>query len=143
MKVCKLRTKKSYDIDTRAQCYKTFSVHDLRICILSQSVCQTRLEKLTNDKHSSLVRKSTNHRQKRFYNIDTKAQCYKTFSVHDLRIFALSQSVCQTRPEKLTNDKHSSLVRKSANHGQKEFHNIGPGDNFIKLSLSVICRFSY
>jgi hypothetical protein len=30
----------------QAQCYKTFSARDLRIFVLSCSVCQTRLEKL-------------------------------------------------------------------------------------------------
>jgi hypothetical protein len=33
-------------------------VCDLQIFILSQSVCQTRLEKLTADKHPTLLRKS-------------------------------------------------------------------------------------
>jgi hypothetical protein len=52
-------------------------------------------------------------------------QCYKTFSVRDLQIFAQSSSVSQTRPEKLTNDKHSNLSRKSVIYGQKKFYNIG------------------
>ncbi len=55
-----------------------------------------------------------------------RAQCYKTFFVRDLRIFVLSLSVCYTRLLKLANDKHSSLVRKSVNHGQTKFYNIGP-----------------
>ncbi len=32
----------------------------------------------------------------------------------------------QTRPAILAWDKHSSLLRKSVNHGQKKFYNIGP-----------------
>jgi hypothetical protein len=40
----------------------------------------------------------------------TRGECYKTFSVHDLQIFVLSLSVCQTRQKKLTNYKHSSLL---------------------------------
>ncbi len=30
----------------------------------------------------------------KFYNIEPRGQCYKTFFVRDLRIFVLSQSVC-------------------------------------------------
>ncbi len=51
-------------------------------------------------------------------------QCYKTFSVRNLLILVISQSVFQTRPEKFARDKHSSLLRKSANHGRKIFYNI-------------------
>ncbi len=49
---------------TWGRCYKTFlSV----IFVLSKSVCQNRLEKLVaRDKHSSLVRKYVNYRQKSF-----------------------------------------------------------------------------
>jgi hypothetical protein len=61
------------------QCYKTFFVRDLRILILRYSVCQTRLEKLTNDKHSNLLWKSVIYGQKKFYNIGPWDQCYKTF----------------------------------------------------------------
>jgi hypothetical protein len=31
---------------------------------------------------------------KMFYEIDTKAQCYKTFYVRNLRIYVISESVC-------------------------------------------------
>jgi len=41
-------------------------------------------------------------------------------------IFVLSYSVCLTIIEKLTNYKHSSLLRKSVIYGQKKFYNIGP-----------------
>ncbi len=57
-----------------------------------------------------LIIKGVTYGRKMFYTIDTWGQCYKTFSVRDLQIFVLSQSVCQTRPEKLTNDKHSNLL---------------------------------
>jgi hypothetical protein len=48
-------------------------------------------------------------------------QCYKTFSVSDLQIFLLSKSVCLTRPEKLSNDNHSSLLQKSLIYVKKSF----------------------
>ncbi len=37
------------------------------------------LEKLTRDKHTSLLRQIVYYGQKKFYNFDTKAQYYKTF----------------------------------------------------------------
>ncbi len=116
------------------QCYKTFSVHNLRTFVISQSVShrhsfsslvlcfwvrpeayhrmehlkrcftwlglglaykqQTRLERFARNKHSSLLRKSVNYGQKKFYNIGPWAQCYKTFYVLNLRMFLVSQSVC-------------------------------------------------
>ncbi len=63
-------------------------------------------------------------------------QCYKTFFVSDLRIFALSQSVFQTRLEKLTNDKHSSLLRKSVIYGQKSFI------TEVSMLLNCFCFFT-
>ncbi len=51
----------------------------------------------------------------------------QNFFVQNLWIFLLGQSVCQTRLEKLDKDKHSSLIRKSANHGKKSFITLGPG----------------
>ncbi len=46
--------------------YKTFFVRDLQIFVLSQSVCCTRLKKLTKYKHSSLLRKTVIYGQKSF-----------------------------------------------------------------------------
>jgi hypothetical protein len=43
----------------------------------------------------------------------TWSQFYKTFYGRNLRFFALSESVYKTKLEKLTNGKHSSLLRKS------------------------------
>ncbi len=51
------------------QCYKTISVRDLWNFILSQNVCQTRLERVARDKHSSLLRTFVNYGRKKFYNI--------------------------------------------------------------------------
>ncbi len=73
-----------------------------------------------SNKHSRLLRKIVNYGRKKFYNIDTRGQCYKTFSVRDLRIFILSQSVCQTKLKRLTNEKHSSLLRKFVNYRHKK-----------------------
>ncbi len=76
------------------QCYKTFFVCDLQFFVLSSSVSQTRPEKLTNDKHWSLLQKSVIYGQKKFYNIGPWSQCYKTFFCCDLRFFVKSFSVC-------------------------------------------------
>ncbi len=62
---------------------------------------------------------------------EPSGQFYKTFFVRDLHIFLLSQSVCQTRPQKLTNDKHSSLLWKPVIYGQKSFITLGPGANLL------------
>jgi hypothetical protein len=56
-------------------------------------------------------------------------QCYKTFSVCDLQIFILSDSVSLTKLEKLTYDKHSSLLQNSVIYGQKSFITLVPGQN--------------
>ncbi len=115
-----------YNYYSWAQCYKKFYGRNLLIFILIKSVCYHMLKNLVRDKHSSLFRKFVNYGRKIFYNYYSWGQCYKTFSVRDLRIFVISQSVCQTIPEKLTNDKHSSLLRKSVNYGHKKFYNIEP-----------------
>jgi hypothetical protein len=47
-----------------------------------------------------------------------------------------------TGPEKLTNEKHSSLLRKSVIYGQKSFITLGPGDSYLSngsLLLKIIC----
>jgi hypothetical protein len=90
MKNRKLQTKIFYDIGPWGQCYKTVSVLDLHIFVLSKRVCRTRSEKLTHDKHSSLVQKSVNQGQKQFCHIGPWGQCYKTFFVCELQIFVLS-----------------------------------------------------
>ncbi len=54
------------------------------------------------------------------------AQCYKTFLVRNLQIFVVSWNVCKVRPEKLTRDKHSGLLRKFVNYRLKKVYNIGP-----------------
>jgi len=42
--------------------------------------------------------------------------------------------------EKLTNDKHSSLLRKSVNYGQKSFITLGPGGKVSKTFKFVTGR---
>jgi hypothetical protein len=82
--------------------------------------------KYLTDKCTSLLRTFLNYGRKKFDNTGPSDQCYITFFVHDLRIFVLSYSVCQTRLEKLTNEKHSSLLRKSVIYIRKKFYNTGP-----------------
>ncbi len=41
----------------------------------------------------------------------------------------------QTSLERLARDKHSSVLRKFVNYGQKKFYNIGPRSQFYKNSL--------
>ncbi len=51
-------------------------------------------KRLTRDKRSSLLRNFVNYGRKKCYNIDYRAQCYKTFYGNYLRIVVLNQSVC-------------------------------------------------
>ncbi len=69
----------------------------------------------------------------RLNNFGTWSQCYKTFFVRDLRTFVLGQSVSQTRLEKFTKNKYSSLLRKSVIYGQKSFITLVPGVTLIKF----------
>ncbi len=68
-----------YNIDSRGQCYKTLSVRDLQIFVLSSTVCCTRLEKLARDKHSILLRKLVNYKQKCFITSTPGANVKKLF----------------------------------------------------------------
>jgi hypothetical protein len=70
----------------------------------------TRLEKLTNDKHSSLLQKFTAYGSKQLCKVEPSTKV----------------SVCYIRLEKLTNDKHSSLLRKFTAYGRKKFHKVEP-----------------
>jgi hypothetical protein len=53
-----------------------------------------RLVKLAKDKLTSLFKKIHKLRTKVFYNIDTWGQCYKSFYVRNLQMFAIGYSVC-------------------------------------------------
>jgi hypothetical protein len=46
------------------------------------------------------------------------AQCYKTFFVCSLRFFVIGWSVCETRFEKLTRDKHSISLQMFIKYGR-------------------------
>jgi hypothetical protein len=50
-------------INSQGQSHKTFYVSNLRIFVLSKSICKNRLEKLARDKHSSLLLKLVNYKQ--------------------------------------------------------------------------------
>ncbi len=98
--------KKFYNIDIRAQCYKTFYGRNISMLTISQCVCYRQAflailanngliqERLARDKPSSLSCKLKDYNIKKFYNIDTRAQCYKTFYGRNLSMFVLAQSVC-------------------------------------------------
>ncbi len=75
-------------IPSRCQSYKTFYGRNLRIFVISQSVCPWQAFQVYSNKHSSLVRKPVNH------GVGPRCQCYKTFYGRRLRIFVISQSVC-------------------------------------------------
>ncbi len=62
--------------------------------------------------------------------------------VRYLRIFVLSQSVCQTRLENIARNKHSSLLRKLVKYRQKSIITFGPRYNALKLFTSVIYKCS-
>ncbi len=112
-----------YNVGACVKCNKNFFACNLQFFVISQSVCQTRLEKLARDKHSSLLCKFVNYGRKKFYNVGACVQCYKNFLLV-IQEFILSQSVCQTRLEKLARDKHSSLLCSYVNYGRKKFYNI-------------------
>ncbi len=51
--------------------------------------------------------------------------------------FLTKLECCRLQAFPAWSNKHSSLVRKSVNHGQKKFYNIGPWHCMIALSLFV------
>jgi len=55
-----------------------------------------------------------------------RPQCYKTFYVRNLRNFVISYSVCTWQAFPAYSNRHSSLVQKLVNYGQKKFYNIDP-----------------
>ncbi len=66
--------KKSYDIDTSGQCYKCYTLQGRLLTLPSSLIHQTRLERLTRDKHSSFLRNSVTYGRKTFYDIDTRTK---------------------------------------------------------------------
>jgi hypothetical protein len=60
-------------LDLRVQCNKTFFVRKLQFFVISQNVRHWQAFPVLYNEHSSLVRKSVNHRQKMFYNIEPRS----------------------------------------------------------------------
>ncbi len=78
-------------------------------------------------------------KRKKFHNISTHDQCYKTFMVIFYIVISCSVSPCKDFPlratqvkhhyskmERLTRDNHSNLLRILKNYGRKKVYNIGP-----------------
>jgi hypothetical protein len=58
-----------------------------------------------------------------------QGKCYKTFLCPRFTDFHTKiERLFRLDWKKLTNDKHSSLLRKSVIYGQKSFITLGPGD---------------
>jgi hypothetical protein len=70
--------KKFYNIDTRWKCYKTFFLYSmmLKTVTLLESMC---MERLVRDKCNNLFGLVISDKEKKFYDIDTRWKCYKTF----------------------------------------------------------------
>ncbi len=124
---------------------KTF----LLSAIMTNSSGFTRLSSQTK---TSVIVPSVLDEEKKFSNLETRSQCYKTLYVCNLRMILISQSVCplqafpaqsnicgvehhsrvgsclnhkhQTRLERLARDKHSSLLGSFVNYGRKKLYNI-------------------
>ncbi len=69
----------------------------------------------------SLLVPFINYGRKKFYNITSWGQFYKTFFVRSLLIFVISSSVLKSSPGTDESNKHSSLLRKSVHYRQKSF----------------------
>ncbi len=133
-------------IGPRAQCCKTFYSRNLRIFVISYSVCPQQAFPVKSNKHSSLMRKSVKHGPKMFCKIGPRAQCHKTFYGHYLLVFVIRQSVYSweaylaqsnglgkaggyptakhvSRVGSWTN---ASLLRTFVNNGHQSCYNIGP-----------------
>ncbi len=91
-------------------------------------------------KRSGLQNRVSKFTPKKFFEIDTRGQCYKTLFVRDSRIFVISYSVCETMLEKFARDKYSSLLRKSVNQSRKKFYNIGCRRGGSSIIWRNVCR---
>ena len=101
-------------------CHKTFTA--VINCVTQKGCVFVKAIKSDSTKTKALAYHTTEFIKavKSFVVQATWGQCCKTFYARDLRIFLLSQSVCQTGLEKLTNEKPYSLFRKSIFYGQKK-----------------------
>ncbi len=77
----------------RAQCQKTFYVRNLRTFVLSQSVCQTLVEKFFRDKHPILLQKCVNYGQKCFKTLAPGLNVIRLYG-RNLRTSLISKSIC-------------------------------------------------
>ena len=126
--------KKFHSTGPRAKCYKTFYGRNLRTFVINLSLCPWQAFLVYSNKHSSsLVRKYANYRHKKFLNIGPRTQCYKTF----LRIFVISYNVFNWQAFVVYSNKHSSLVRKYVNYGQKSVITLAPGVTVINFFTAV------
>ncbi len=99
---------------------------------------QTRLAILARDQHSSLLQKSVNYGQKKVYNIgpmlETLDRTNTLTFLPDCFVRCSTLGYApglthkhQTRLAILARGKHSSLLRKSVNYGQKGFTTLATG----------------
>ncbi len=67
------------------------------------------------------MQRLVNYGHKKFFNIGPWAQCFETFYGRNLRVFVISESVYPWQAFQAWSNKHSSLVQKLVNYGQKSF----------------------
>ncbi len=95
---------------SQAQCYKTFFVRNLRIFIISQSVCPRQV---------LLAQSNVCGNTRSLPQSGVSKRCF-------IRVGSCLIFKHQTRLERLARDKHSSLLRKPVNYRQKSFIILGP-----------------
>ncbi len=108
-----------------------------------RSLTRVKHLRLARDKPCSLLQKFANYGCKKFYDIATCGQCYKTFLYdiykflkqarvlvpgklfeHSLMFVGNPRSLTRVKHLRLAWDKHCSLLQKFANYGCKKFYNI-------------------
>jgi hypothetical protein len=65
-------------------------------------------------------------------NDELRPMLYKTFYGRDLRFFIISCVFARLSWKSLPRTKHSSLLQRLVNYGEKKFYNIGPWSQFCK-----------
>ncbi len=116
--------------------------------------------RFARDKPCSLLQKFANYGCKKFYNIATRGQCYKTF-LYDIyeflqpaRVFVSGKlfkpslmladnprSLTTVKHLRLAREKHCILLQKFANYGCKKFYDIVTSDQCYKTFLYDIYEF--
>ncbi len=102
------------------QCYKTYYGRNLRMFVISQSVCLWQAFPVCCNAGA--------------YPIEEHFRCSTLGQALGL---AHKQ---QTRLEKFARDKHSSLLQKFVNYEQKKFYNIGPRSHLSSYFYYLIYR---